>query len=231
MVNLFAAWESFYVIIGSSAAALTGLQFVIMTLIADSGRPGGRKEVAAFGSPTVVHFCSALVISGVFTAPWPAPASAGRAASLIGLGGLVYTAIVLRRARSQGGYKPVLEDWVWHTVLPAVAYLVLLVSGLMLADEAGIPPFFVGGAALLLVLIGIHNAWDTVTYITLEQRTAGPGSTGEPGGAAVPDPRPAADAGTQLDPSKGAIEQSERQESPRATGRAGSAHHSLHEPG
>ena len=26
-----------------------------------------------------------------------------------------------------------------------------------------------GGAALLLVFIGIHNAWDTVTYVTLER--------------------------------------------------------------
>src|SRR5207247_3359319 len=31
------AWESFYVIVGSSAGALTGLQFVVMTLIAGAG--------------------------------------------------------------------------------------------------------------------------------------------------------------------------------------------------
>ena len=172
VVNLFAAWESYYVIIGSSAAALTGLQFVVVALVAESGRPGGSKEIAAFGTPTVVHFCLALLIAALFTAPWPTPTSAGRAASLAGLGGLVYTAIVLRRARNQSGYQPVFEDWLWHVMLPAVAYLVLLVSGLMLVNEAGAPPFFVAGAALLLVFIGIHNAWDTVTYITFEQRTA-----------------------------------------------------------
>jgi hypothetical protein len=174
LVSHFAAWESFYVIVGSSAAALTGLQFVVMALVADSKRPGGPQEIAAFGSPTVVHFCSALLVSALFTAPWPIASSAGRAGSLAGLGGLVYTAIVFGRARKQSGYTPVFEDWLWHTVLPAVAYLTLLVGGLRLVDETGPPPFFVGAAALLLVFIGIHNAWDTVTYITLKQKGESP---------------------------------------------------------
>jgi hypothetical protein len=171
-VHLFAGWESFYVIIGSSAAALTGLQFVVMALVADSERPGGPQEVAAFGSPTVVHFCSALLISALFTAPWHAVANAGRAASLLGLGGLIYTVIVLRRALRQSGYQPVFEDWLWHTILPGAAYLALLVSGLTLSEETGSATFFVGAAALLLVFIGIHNAWDTVTYIALYQKSA-----------------------------------------------------------
>jgi len=30
--------------------------------------------------------------------------------------------------------------------------------------------FVVAGAVLSLVLIGIHNSWDTVTYLALSQR-------------------------------------------------------------
>jgi hypothetical protein len=171
--NLLAAWESFYVIVGSSAAALTGLQFVVMALVAESERSGSRREIAAFGSPTVVHFCSALLVSALFSAPWPDLAAAGRAGSLIGLAGLVYAAIVLRRARGQRGYQPVFEDWLWHTILPAVAYLALLVSGLLLAGNPGPVLFGVGAAALGLVFIGIHNAWDTVIYIAIDQKTQG----------------------------------------------------------
>ena len=178
--NLFAAWESFYVIIGSSAAALTGLQFVVIALVADSDRRGGVNEIAAFGTPTVVHFCSALLLSAIFTAPWPSFASASHAVTIAGLAGLFYTAVVIRRARAQTGYKPVFEDWLWHTVLPAVAYTAILVGGLTLANETGPIPFFVGGAALLLVFIGIHNAWDTVTYITLIQPAAKPAPPAAP---------------------------------------------------
>ena len=34
-------WDNFYVIVGSSAAALTGLQFVVITLVAET-----RKQTA-----------------------------------------------------------------------------------------------------------------------------------------------------------------------------------------
>jgi len=172
--NLLAGWESFYVIIGSSAAALTGLQFVIMALVAEGDRPGGSQEIAAFGSPTVVHFCTALLVSAIFTAPWPAAGGAGLATSAVGLGGLVYTGIVLRRARRQSGYQPVFEDWLSHTILPALAYLMLLVSGLMLANDSRAALFAVGAGALGLVFIGIHNAWDTVTFVATDLRKPKP---------------------------------------------------------
>ena len=170
-VSLLAGWESFYVIVGSSAAALTGLQFVIMALIAESDGPGGSQEIAAFGSPTVVHFCTALLVSTICSAPWPQVSSAGLAVSAVGFGGLLYTAVVFRRARRQSGYKPVFEDWLSHTILPTAAYVVLLVSGLWLAS-ASAAAFLVGAAALLLVFIGIHNAWDTVTYVAVDMRAA-----------------------------------------------------------
>jgi hypothetical protein len=184
--NLFAAWESFYVIIGSSAAALTGLQFVVIALVAESDRRGGVNEIAAFGTPTVVHFCSALLLSAILTAPWPSSASASHAVTIAGLAGLFYTAVVIRRARAQTGYKPVFEDWLWHTVLPAAAYTAILLGGLTLADENGPVPFFVGGAALLLVFIGIHNAWDTVTWIALDALTSKPAPPATPAAAAAP---------------------------------------------
>ena len=65
------AWESFYVIVGSSAGALTGLQFVVLTLITEAGMIRGTGEtLAAFGSPNVVHFCAALLVSAILSAPW-----------------------------------------------------------------------------------------------------------------------------------------------------------------
>ena len=56
------AWESFYVIVGSSAAALTGLFFVVVALIADLDAPGTPRAIAAFSTPNIVHFCAALLI-------------------------------------------------------------------------------------------------------------------------------------------------------------------------
>ncbi len=66
----FAAWESFYVILGSSAAALTGLQFVVMVLGAEINAPATVHTTRAFGTPTIVHFCAVLLNSAILSAPW-----------------------------------------------------------------------------------------------------------------------------------------------------------------
>jgi len=71
------AWESFYVIIGSSAAALTGLQFVVIALVAESRTRSTSREIAAFGTPTIVHFCAVLLVSAILSAPWRALTNAG----------------------------------------------------------------------------------------------------------------------------------------------------------
>src|SRR5438093_839672 len=127
------AWENFYVIVGSAAAALTGLQFVVLTLIAEAGVARGRREsIAAFGSPNVVHFCAALLVASILSAPWGGLRYAGVGVAGCGALGVVYSVVVWRRARRQGEYRPVFEDWVWHTVLPLLAYAALFVAGAIL---------------------------------------------------------------------------------------------------
>jgi hypothetical protein len=100
--------------------------------------------------------------------PWHAVSSAGLALSTCGAAGLVYTFIVVRRMRWQRGYAPVLEDWLWHVVLPLIAYAALLMAALNLGLDLERCLFVIAALALLLLFVGIHNAWDAVTYIALE---------------------------------------------------------------
>ena len=160
-------WESFYVIVGSSAAALTGLQFVVIALVTESPRKGGTREIDAFATPTVVHFCFVLLVSAILSAPWPRLEMAALTLALAGLVGLVYSVIIWRRATRTEKYKPVLEDWLFHVWLPLVAYAALHVSAWSLLRSAAMALFVVAGSALLLLFIGIHNAWDTATWIML----------------------------------------------------------------
>ena len=162
-----ALWESFYVIVGSSAAALTGLMFVVIALVADRQTTGSQHTVNAFGTPTVNHFCAALLTSAIISAPWRSLGKAGVALSLVGAAGTIYTLIVFRRARRQTGYEPVLEDWLFHVIFPFCAYLALVPAAFALSTYGEATLFAVGGAVLFLVFIGIHNAWDTVTYVAL----------------------------------------------------------------
>ena len=161
------AWESFYVVVGSSGAALTGLQFVVIALIAESRTRSTTQQIDAFGTPTIVHFCAVLLVSAILSAPWPTLSSIGLVLGVCGAAGVVYGVIVVVRARRQTGYRPVFEDWLWHAVLPLIAYALLLVAAVMFRSYPKQVLFVVGATALLLLFVGIHNAWDTVTYIAV----------------------------------------------------------------
>jgi hypothetical protein len=109
------AWDNFYVIVGSSGAGLTGLQFVVMALVAESRERGAPLKpssdtIDAFGTPTVVHFSAVLLLA---------------------------------------------------------AYAVLGAGAAGVARNAEPALFVIGAANLLLLVIGIYNSWDTVTYVAI----------------------------------------------------------------
>ncbi len=160
-----AGWENFYVIVGSSAGALIGLQFVVITLIADMPiAEGGAQASSAFATPTIVHFGAVLLLSAVLCAPWRRIGTAAVLWGLVGLTGILYEIIVARRMRVQVAYTPELEDRLFHLLLPFAAYATLAISAFAARSNVGAALFCVGAAALLLLFIGIHNAWDAVTY-------------------------------------------------------------------
>jgi hypothetical protein len=163
----FAEWDSFYVIVGSAAGALIGLQFVVMTLIAERPPLRAAEAGAAFATPTIVHFGTALLLAAVLRAPWHAITPAAGVWGLVGLSGATYTVIVARRMRVQTTYQPEFEDWLCHVLLPLAAYAVLALSAFAASAHTREALFGVGAAALLLLFIGIHNAWDAVAYHVL----------------------------------------------------------------
>jgi hypothetical protein len=167
MMPEFAAWDSFYVIIGSAAGALIGLQFVVMTLIAE--KPSVHAEVAgaAFASPTIVHFSAVLFLAALLRAPWWTIAFPAVIWGALGFSGIVYEVIVARRMRKQRAYQPVLEDWLFHVALPSTGYTILAGSSITAISHAREALFGAGAAALLLLFTGIHNAWDGATHHVL----------------------------------------------------------------
>jgi hypothetical protein len=109
-------------------------------------------SLSAFGTPTVVQLAGALVVSAIMSAPWPS---------------LTYGAIVIGLARNQTFYQPVWQEWLWYTLLPCCAYTALAVASLLLRANIQVALFVIAAVALGLLLIGIHNAWDTVTHLVV----------------------------------------------------------------
>ena len=166
---LLAGWANFYVIVGSSAGALTGLQFVVMTLIAEAQVESTMHEIRAFGTPTVVHFCAALLISAIMNMPWRALPNLGFCLAGCAVAGIAYAIATIWHAR-KAAYTPDAEDWVWYAALPLIAYASLLTAGILLWWRPEASLFMTAATTLLLLFVAIHNAWDTVTYITMQRR-------------------------------------------------------------
>ena len=165
MLPEFAEWETFYVIVGASAGALIGLQFVVLTLIAEGPSIRGAAEAsAAFLTPTIVHFSTASLLSALVSVPWQTVTPSATLWGLTGLGGLAYTVIVVRRMRLQAAYKPQFEDWLFHVLQPIAAYAILILSAIAAPSHTHEALLGVGASTLLLLFLGIHNAWDGVAY-------------------------------------------------------------------
>src|SRR6266481_1283995 len=164
-MTALSGWENFYVIVGSSAGALIGLQFVVITLIAEIPVERDAETVGgAFATPTVIHFGAVLLLSALLSAPWHTVSTVAVIWSVVGASGIVYEIVVGWRMRVQREYRPEFEDWLFHVLLPLVAYITLAVSGYAAFSHVEGTLFCVGAGALLLLFIGIHNAWDAVTY-------------------------------------------------------------------
>ena len=158
-------WHDFYVMTGGAAAALTGLMFVVFTLVSADRMRRNPDGVSTFSTPTVAHFAAALLVSAILLAPWRTLTSPAAVLGFCGFCGLVYVIYLLHRTRRLSNYSADTEDWTWYLVLPFAAYAAILTGTILLVERPHDALFADGAGVLLLMFIGIHNAWDIVTYI------------------------------------------------------------------
>jgi hypothetical protein len=169
--SLLAGWDNFYVIVGGAAGGLTGLTFVVITLAADAHRV---KPVAvkAFVSPTIVHFGTVLALAAYLTMPRHTVFSLSFGLGAIGLAGLVYIATIAAAIyHIKAAYTPVLEDWIWNVILPALCFCVLLTMAFLFSTRPKQCPYGVAVAIMLLMIVGIHNAWDIAVWNSINKQS------------------------------------------------------------
>jgi len=168
-LSLLSNWQNFYMIMGTAAATLTGLMFVATTLFAglNTHVETANAGISAFNTPTVVQFCAVLLLSGIFSAPWRIFSMISLLLGLLSLGMVFYQIIIMRRMWQMPHYQSTLEDWVWYMILPLLANIMLLVAAILLLKRPSLALYLVGSSTMMLLLIGIRNAWDNATFLAL----------------------------------------------------------------
>ena len=166
-----ADWSNFYVIVGSAAGGLTGLTFVVIALAADAPRRVNTLGLHAFVTPTIVHFGMVLALSAYLNVPRQSVVSLVIGFAAAGVLGLSYVIVVaVRFRRMTPKYVPVYEDWLWNVIMPAIAYAGLLAMAVLSWRDLQHGLYGVAAVAVLLLFIGIRNAWDIAVWNSVQRQ-------------------------------------------------------------
>jgi hypothetical protein len=152
LMNALKEWENFYVIVGSSAGALIGLQFVVLTLVAENPMARSLATGRTFGAPTIVHFSAVLLLSAIASAPWHDSVTIAIVFGLIGLSGITYSFIVARRLRFADRIQASVRGLAISRSAPTCGAVTLTLSAFALSSHAHGALLGIGAAALLLLL-------------------------------------------------------------------------------
>ena len=177
---MFPRWDGFYMLLGSASAGLIGLVFIVVTLTSGFDRARALRGSSRFMTPTVLQFAVVVLVSAIASAP----VSAGLARlglAVVALGSLFHAARNSWRMFGGDGEPPAHWSDPWtYGAAPAVAYAILFAVG-----AAGWT-LGVGIMALVILLCGVRNAWDLITWIAPMRGPEGDAAGG--GGETTPPP-------------------------------------------
>jgi len=171
-------WGDYFFMIGSSAAALIGLMFVVVTLTAGRDREQVERGKHLYTSPIVFHLGVILVVSGGAIAPTMTPTLFGAISgglALIGIATGIRSAVGISRwpgAPDAAGF-----DLFWYGLAPAIVYLGLAAGAFGIFEQKPWGASVLAGDLMLLLLVSIHAEWDLVTFLA---PIAGPRDSDQP---------------------------------------------------
>jgi hypothetical protein len=173
LVELLHDWRDFYVLVGTASATLVGLMFVAVSIGTAIFNEDHSAAMAAFITPTVMHFAATLFACLLVTIPthsWHtlgALLGAGALAGSIYCGRLVVQVIISHR------FNVDRIDRLFYVLLPFVGYLLGLIAAVLLFVQAAASANLIAAAVLTLLFAAIRNAWDMMVWIVIKTPSGG----------------------------------------------------------
>ena len=162
--EILTQWHNFYALIGGAWTGSAG----DADLCAAGGLRSyaqGQAGIRSFLSPTVVHFTAILVICLLASMPTATWVLLCALLGCVGAIGLAYSGWVWRRMMKHGIVASIDSDRLWYALLPIPAYLLVIGAGVGLGERCGQSLDILAAALIVLLLIGIRNAWDMTVWI------------------------------------------------------------------
>jgi len=168
--NVIRPWHEFYVLLGTASATLVALLFVTASIATGVFTANRRAPLRVFLSATVVHFSSILAASLIILAPIRSRSLLAPLLLACAVFGLVYSILTWRDTVRDGLSATIdLEDRTRYVLLPVACYLVEIGAAALLLWRTPDGCVVLAVAMSMLLVIGIHNAWD-ITVWTMTRR-------------------------------------------------------------
>lgn len=171
---MFEGWSEFYLLVGSAAAVLIGLIFVVISLMQDRSRSSVLAGSKLYMGPIVLGVSFVLVLSAAALTPGIQRHQFAAIAAVVALWGLA------RGIRSILGIRRLLADrevhWTdpwFYGVIPSLIYVALGAVAFAFWMECPWAHDGIAAATIAILLSAIRNEWDLITWIAPKPDTPG----------------------------------------------------------
>lgn len=172
LAKLIQEWHDFYLLIGTAAATLVGLMFVSASVGGGYMTEERRLGIRTFFSPTIFHFAAVLVACLALLAPKQSWTALGALLLGCGLAGFIYAAWVWRQMARMGTLRDIdLEDRMWYASGPVFCHLLVALAAALLLLQRPFGMDVLAVTLVLLLLVGIRNAWDITLWVVMRTGT------------------------------------------------------------
>ena len=179
---MFEGWSDYFVLLGTAAAGLIGLLFVVVTLTTSIDRSRALRAGGIYMTPIAIHFGVVLSISAITLVPRLTPPQIAALIALfavLGFSGAMRTCFGILDFHKSAD-PPHWSDFWGYGAAPAAAYVVLEAAAYGVWRGADWAVYLLAAVLLVLMLVAIRNAWDLLTWMA-PGRDAGQAG-GPPGG-------------------------------------------------
>jgi hypothetical protein len=169
--DVLTSWHEFYTLLGTAAGTLVGLLFVAATVGGQAFSSDRPAPLRVFLSATVIHFSTILGVSLILLAPLQSWVLLGVMVLACGVVGVAYYGLAWYDAARDGLIARIdLEDRIWYAVLPVIAYIVEVASGILMMSHSDAGFRMLALSLGMLLVIGLHNAWDITVWAITRRR-------------------------------------------------------------
>ena len=164
---MFEHWGEFYLLVGSAAAVLIGLIFVVVTLMQDKPRSTMLSGSRYYMGPVVLNVSFVLVLSAVALAADITSAAMGLICAAISAWGFARSIMSFAGIRTLDWDEgpPHWTDAWFYGAIPAAIYVGLAVVAWAFWTDQQWAVNAVAVVINALLLISIRNEWDLVTWL------------------------------------------------------------------